>query len=82
MNEEKQIVEKTEKTWKERFFDKREFSIPNSCFISLVLPHHEWKKLSKWIQKSDHITIAPSSNEKEVFLLNETELAKWRARKT
>jgi hypothetical protein len=80
MNEEKQVVENTSK---QRFFNGRgrHFAIPKSCFVLFVLPAHEWKKLRKWIQKNDHVTIAPSSNG-EVFLLNETELAKWRARKT
>jgi hypothetical protein len=80
MNEEKQVVEKTSK---ERFFKGRgrHFAIPKSCFVLFVLPVHEWKKLSKWIQKNDHVTIALSSNE-EVFLFNDTELAKWHVRKT
>jgi hypothetical protein len=54
--------------------------MPESTFVLFALPSHEWKKLEGWVSKRDQITIAPSSNG-EVFLLNDTRLAKWERRK-
>lgn len=65
---------------KDKFVKKRHFSIPKSSFILFALPKHEWERLSEWIKKGQPIEIAPAPDG-EVFLLNNTELAKAAAKK-
>jgi hypothetical protein len=65
---------------KDKFVKKRHFTIPKSSFILFALPKHEWEKLAEWNRKKQPIEIAPAPDG-EVFLLNNTLLAKATAKK-
>jgi hypothetical protein len=74
------LAEVLKRRGKDKFVNKRHFSIPKSSFILFALPSHEWDKLVEWKKKGQPIEISPAPNG-EVFLLNEAGLAKWSAKK-
>ena len=63
-----------------KFFNGTKWYIPKNTFIVSALPHEQWSKLRKWLDKGDFVSINTMSGS-EVLFLNDTKLDKHRAKK-
>jgi hypothetical protein len=74
----KALLEAGPKSKPEQSFVKhRYFDIPRRCFILTMLPGAEHKKLEEWNRRHDDVVVGTGSKG-EVWIMNESELAKWR----